>query len=202
MLIMPLIGNVFYESADLGACQAKAPASSLGCRLSRHASRHRPGSHSCWGRCRRRLAATGLRRGHVKSGIPSKWLSDKDGSYQDKQLDNSGCGGVFFSSGGPGDFRRARRMLTAAAGASAGACPARAALARRPRPRRGRRTGLAEVLTRPADQSIFVETFPNVTSVTHEAHRFGAFVPGPNVCSLAPRWGRLRDWRVPRAARQ
>ena len=69
-------------------------------------------------------------------------------------------------------------MLTAAAEPSAGACPTCAALARRPRPRRGRQTGLAEVLTRSAGQSTFMETFPNVASVTHEAHRFGASVPG------------------------
>jgi len=142
-----------------------------------HASRHRSGSHSCWGRCRRRLAATGLRRGHVKSGIPSTWLSDRDGSYQDKQLDNSGCGGVFFSSGGPGGLPQsaphADRRGRGLHGSLPGLCPAPP----RPRPRRGRRTGLAEVLTRPADQSIFVETFPNVTSVTHEAHRFACLRP-------------------------
>ena len=66
----------------------------------------------------------------------------------------------------------------------------------------GRRTGLAEVLTRSADRFTFMETFPNVAAVRHEARRSGASVPGPYVCSLAPRLGQPRDWRVPRAARQ
>ena len=37
--------------------------------------------------------------------------------------------------------------------------------------------GLAEVLTRSAARSTFMETFPYVASVTYEAYRFGASVP-------------------------
>lgn len=126
MLIMPLFGNVFYESgrlkslpgkgtgkfsglADVAACIA-APVEFplvLGS-VPKAVRRGRPSSRS------RQIRDT------RPSGCYGR---DKDGSYRDKRLDNSGCGGVFFSSGGPGDFRRARRMLATEAGEPARPVP-------------------------------------------------------------------------------
>ena len=201
MLIMPLFGNVFYTSgrlkslpgkgtgklsglADVAACIA-APVEFplvLGS-VPKAARRGRPSSRSRQVRDTRRSGCYGR---------------DKDGSYRDKRLDNSGCGGVFSAQADPGTSGERAACWPPQPGSLPGLCRvgATAASAAGAANRAGR--GI-DTFSGPV---YFHGNVSNVTSVTHEAHRFGASVPGPYVCSLAPRWGRPRDWRVPHAARQ